>query len=86
MQLGLLLYGLAVCPVSESATKNDIEKTKNEISAKKLFLDDEYDISLNGIANLLTDINVKTFTLPEEDMEADVLYTTGTTGSPDRYR
>lgn len=83
MQLGLLLYGLAVCPVGENATKNDIEKTKNEISAKKLFLDDEYDISLSGIENLLMNIKIKNFTFPEENMEADILYTTGTTGSPE---
>lgn len=83
MQLGLLLYGLAVCPVSENATESDIEKTKKEIMAKRLFLDNEYDISLNGMQTLLKNTNIKNYTLPEENMEADVLYTTGTTGNPE---
>ncbi len=83
MQLGLLLYGLAVCPVGENATLDDIEKITKEINAKKSFLDNEYDISLHGVETLLLNTNRKEHEFPEENMEADVLYTTGTTGSPE---
>ncbi len=83
MQLGLLLYGLAVCAVGENATDSDIDKVKRDINAKKLFLSSEYDISLTGLLSLLENVEADHFDFPEENLEADILYTTGTTGNPE---
>lgn len=83
LQLAMLYYGCAVCPVDEKASEDYIKKIANEINAKHLFLVKDYDITIDGIKNLTKYVEKISFSMPDDDMEADILYTTGTTGNPE---
>lgn len=81
---GTLLAGGVVVPVDKNIKQDNLKDIVNAVKSKKIFSQDtlaSYDLS--GISALISDIQLSEHIFPDEDCISDILYTTGTTGTPE---
>ncbi|MDE7169983.1 MAG: acyl--CoA ligase [Mucispirillum sp.] len=82
--LGTLLSGGIIVPVDKNITELNLNKVIRETKSKYVFTPDRIkDMDLGWIKNLLRNIPMKNHEFPPEEDVSDILFTTGTTGTPE---
>lgn len=81
---GTLLAGGVVVPVDKNIKQNNLTDIINATKSKKIFSQDTLEsYNLSGILALISEIPLSEHVFPDEDCISDILYTTGTTGTPE---
>ncbi len=81
---GTLLSGGVVVPVDKNIKQDNLTDIINATKSKIIFSQDTLEsYNLSGILALLSDIPLSDHIFPDEDCISDILYTTGTTGTPE---
>ncbi len=82
--LGTLLAGGVCVPVEKTILRQNLDNIVRDIKAKFVFTVEELpDFSLKGILALCEGISRVELPLPRPDAMSDILFTTGTTGTPE---
>ncbi len=81
---GTLLSGGVVVPVDKNIISDNLLEIVKATNAKKVFSRDTLSsYTLAGVLELLNGINIQHYEFPSLDDISDILYTTGTTGTPE---
>lgn len=81
---GTLLSGCVVVPVDKNIKHNNLTDIINMTKATKIFSQDTLEnYNLSGVLALISDIPLSEHIFPDENSVSDILYTTGTTGTPE---
>lgn len=81
---GTLLSGGVIVPVDKNIKNNNLNNIINTTKSKKVFSQDTLkNYNLSGILSLISDIPLSEYIFPDENSISDILYTTGTTGTPE---
>lgn len=81
---GTLLSGGVVVPVDKNIKHDNMSDIINSTKSTIVFSNETLsDYSLSAILKLISDISLCEHTFPDEDDISDILYTTGTTGTPE---
>jgi acyl-coenzyme A synthetase/AMP-(fatty) acid ligase len=82
--LGTLLAGGVSVPVEKNILRKNLDNIIHATKAKFVFTKEELpDFSLKGILALCEGVSKIVLSLPEADDVSDILFTTGTTGTPE---
>lgn len=81
---GTLLSGGVIVPVDKYITEKNLKDIIRNTNAKFIFSTNTIEnYTFSGILTLLDNIDIDIHNFPEDDDISDILYTTGTTGTPE---
>ena len=81
---GTLLSGGVVVPVDKNITSNNLAEIVKSTKSKFIFSKETFiNYTLSGVLYIISTISIVEHIFPAEENISDILYTTGTTGTPE---
>lgn len=81
---GTLLSGGVVVPVDKNITNNNLAEIVKSTKSKFIFSKETFiNYTLSGVLYIISTISIVEHIFPAEENISDILYTTGTTGTPE---
>lgn len=81
---GTLLSGGVVVPVDKNITSNNLAEIVKSTKSKFIFSKETFtNYTLSGILDIISAVPIAEHIFPAEENISDILYTTGTTGTPE---